>query len=215
VSDTGCGIEKALQEHIFDPFFTTKEEGEGTGMGLAMVYGIVRNHGGAIVLESEAGRGAAFSVYLPITVSVEGHPENGRDEIKAEIPISARMNGHSQILLVDDHKVIRDVTSKMLSTLGHTVATASDGVEAIKYYREHRESIDLVILDMVMPNMGAEECFEGIRKINPGARVILSTGYVNNHKVQEILNQGMVGYVQKPYKLDQLSDVVQRALQID
>jgi PAS domain S-box-containing protein len=212
VRDTGCGMSREVQEQIFEPFFTTKSEGKGTGMGLSMVYGIVKNHGGAIAVESEPGEGALFSVFFPVTEVVVEQAEK-TEVVSVGGPLAARLGGHSQILLVDDHKVIRDVTSRMLSSLGYTVTTAADGKEALQYYRTNRDRIDLVILDMVMPRMSAEECFGEIRKINPDVKVVLSTGYVNNHRVQEILDQGMAGFVQKPYQLEELSKVVEKALE--
>lgn len=205
VTDTGCGMKDEVKDRIFDPFFTTKEAGKGTGMGLSMVYGIVKNHGGAIHVQSAPGEGATFRVFLPVTqrknvVEVE--------QVEKTKPIP----GHGQILLVDDHSVIRDATSKMLSSLGYDVATANDGREAVRYFEENSVDVDLVIIDMVMPNMGARECFRKIKKIQPGVRAILSTGYVNNNAVQDILNEGMLGFVQKPYQIKQLSEVVEQVL---
>ena len=203
IRDTGCGIPAELHEKIFEPFFTTKDPSRGTGMGLAMVYGIVQNHGGSLSVESSEGSGSVFSVYLPIAEKLSDHV----------IPVITKTHlGQGQILLVDDHSMIRDVTSQMLSNLGYTVITAENGVKALEYYQEHALDIDLIILDMIMPKMSALECFQRFKRINPNVRVILSTGYVNNNRVQEILNEGMSGFVQKPYHLHELSKVVADAL---
>lgn len=203
IRDTGCGIPAELHEKIFEPFFTTKDPSRGTGMGLAMVYGIVQNHGGSLAVESSEGAGSVFSVYLPIA-------EKLTDQV---VPVTTKTHqGQGQILLVDDHSMIRDVTSQMLSNLGYTVITAENGVKALEYYQDHALDVDLIILDMIMPKMSALECFQRFKRINPHVRVILSTGYVNNNRVQEILNEGMSGFVQKPYHLHELSKVVADAL---
>lgn len=206
VRDTGCGIPLEVQEKIFEPFFTTKAPGRGTGMGLAMVYGIVQNHDGFIRLRSEPGRGAEFLVYLP---SLD--PQAVRS---IQQPVLQTIPGRGHIMVVDDHNVVRSVTAKMLQSLGYGVVTARDGVEAVDYYREHASDIDLVILDMIMPRMGARECFRILKEINPCIRAVLSTGYVNNNAVQEIMNQGMCAFIQKPYQLNQLSTVVAQALRL-
>jgi CheY-like chemotaxis protein len=206
VRDTGCGIPLDVQEKIFEPFFTTKAPGRGTGMGLAMVYGIVQNHDGFIRLRSEQGQGAEFRVYLP---SLD--PQAVRS---IQQPVIHTIPGRGHIMVVDDHNVVRSVTAKMLQSLGYGVVTARDGVEAVEYYREHASDIDLVILDMIMPRMGARECFKILKEINPGIRAVLSTGYVNNNAVQEIMNQGMCAFIQKPYQLNQLSTVVAQALRL-
>lgn len=204
VQDTGCGIPEELREKIFEPFFTTKATGRGTGMGLAMVYGIVENHEGYLKVESQVGRGTTFRVYLP---SLDSQAVSSIIQ-----PPQKAISGRGQILVVDDHNVVRSVTAKMLQSLGYGVVTARDGVEAAEYYREHWSDIDVVILDMIMPRMGARECLPILKSINPQVRAILSTGYVNNNAVQDIMNEGMCGFVQKPYQLPQLSAVVAQVL---
>ncbi|MCO6430761.1 MAG: PAS domain S-box protein [Deltaproteobacteria bacterium] len=205
VQDNGCGIPPEIIEKVYEPFFTTKDPGKGTGMGLSMVYGIVKNHGGAIKVSSAPEQGSTFSIWLPSIERPMG--------LKVEKSSLGSIKGRGHILIVDDHQVIRDVTSRMLTSLGYDVVTARDGVEALRYYSENKFEIDLVILDMVMPNMGARECFREIKKINPHVRAILSTGYGNNHAVQEIMNEGMSGFVQKPYQLDKFSQVIAQVLQ--
>ncbi|MFM1847314.1 MAG: hypothetical protein RL417_788 [Pseudomonadota bacterium] len=204
VRDTGCGIPAAIRERIFEPFFTTKEPDRGSGMGLAMVYGIVKNHGGVISVYSVEGQGAAFRILLPTT-----------EPIPAALPTtlpSRPPSGHGRILVVDDHPVVRQVTAKMLSALGYKVTTAHDGVEALEYYTEHANDIDLVILDMVMPRMGARECFRQLKAINKDVRAILSTGYVKNNAVHEIMVDGMAAFIQKPFELSQIAETVECVL---
>lgn len=204
VRDTGCGIPPELHERIFEPFFTTKEPDRGSGMGLAMVYGIVQNHGGSIMVTSVPGHGTEFRVLLPCT-----------DALPAALPTTLPQRpaaGHGRILVVDDHPIVRQVTAKMLSTLGYSVTTAHDGVEAVEYYRDHIADVDLVIIDMVMPRMGARECFRQLKSLDPGVRAILSTGYVKNDVVQEIMTEGMAEFIQKPYEIGQLAAVVERVI---
>ncbi|MBN8547997.1 MAG: PAS domain S-box protein [Deltaproteobacteria bacterium] len=207
VCDTGCGIPEELREKIFEPFFTTKATGRGTGMGLAMVYGIVQNHEGFLKVESALGHGTTFRVYLP---SLDAQAVSSIIQ-----PPQKTISGRGQVLVVDDHNVVRSVTAKMLQSLGYGVVTARDGVEAHEYFREHWTDIDVVILDMIMPHMGARECLPLLKGINPNVRAILSTGYVNNNAVQEIMNEGMCGFIQKPYQLAQLSAVVAQVLKPD
>ncbi|MBX7144531.1 MAG: response regulator [Oligoflexia bacterium] len=204
VSDTGCGIPPEDRERIFEPFYTTKPPGRGTGMGLAMVYGIVKNHDGIIQVESKVGKGTSFRLYFPC-LDAESVTSLSRPPIEP-------LTGCGHILVVDDHNIVRAITTKMLRSLGYRVVTAKDGIEAVEYYRENGHEIDLLILDMVMPRMGARDCFRCLKEINPNVLAILSTGYVNNNHVQEIMNEGMAGFIQKPYQLSQLSQVVAEVL---
>ena len=208
VTDTGCGIEPSIIDRIFEPFFTTKLSDRGSGMGLAMVYGIIKNHGGSVQVESALGKGTIFRVFLPISDDLPNSVEFTPPRSNSTQPI----RGIGSILLVDDHQIIRDVTAKLLSALGYSVTTASDGSEALAVYQKHWSNIDLVIMDMVMPGMGAHECFTRLRSINPSIKAILSTGYANNNLVQEILDEGMSGFIQKPYQIDRLAEIVANIL---
>ena len=203
VSDSGCGIPPDIRSRVFEPFFTTKENGKGTGMGLAMVYGIVKNHGGTIRLETEPGRGTTFHCYLPLA------DQSVREEVKAVRPM---VHGSGKILVVDDEELLRDVACKLLKHLGYQVVTASDGLQACEYYEEHQREVDLVIVDMIMPKVGGAECFRNLKKINPEVRAVLSTGYSLNDTAQQLLDEGMVGFIQKPYQLSQLSEVMAKAM---
>ncbi len=205
VRDTGCGIPERLRSRVFDPFFTTKQPGEGTGMGLAMVYGIVENHGGAVDLASEEGGGTKVSIYLPEAEEDAPRP--------AEPERGDLMEGKGLILLVDDEDMVLRVGGAILERLGYEVLTATSGKEAVELYRQHSEEVELAIIDMVMPRMGGRECFEEMRRIDPNARAVLSTGYGMNDDTEQILQMpGMVGFVQKPYRVEELGEKIQQAL---
>jgi PAS domain S-box-containing protein len=206
VSDSGVGIAPEVIGRIFDPFFTTKELGKGTGLGLAMVFGIVKNHGGYILVESPPGCGAVFRVYLPFT----DRPEKAADERQpGRLVLGA---AHGRILLIDDQEEVRDVCGAMLGTLGYEVVTASDGLEGVEIYGRRGREFDLVIVDMVMPNLSGRDCFRRIRAIDPGVRALLSTGYSREGVVEETMREGICGFIQKPYRLEQLARAVEDAL---
>jgi nitrogen-specific signal transduction histidine kinase len=204
VTDTGHGIPREIQDRVFEPFFTTKEQGKGTGMGLAMVYGIVKNHGGTIRLYSEVGLGTTFKIYLPLAT--------------ARMPYSVSTGplkslvGRGRILLVDDEPFVRESSTALLQQLGYEVVTVEDGRQAVAYYRDHSDEIDLIILDLVMPRLGGRETFHALKSIDPSVRVVISTGYGHNEVVQALLDEGMAGFVPKPYNLRTLTEVLVRAL---
>ncbi|MGB5195627.1 MAG: ATP-binding protein, partial [Candidatus Deferrimicrobium sp.] len=200
VSDTGVGITPENLERIFDPFFTTKAQGKGTGLGLSMVFGIVKNHGGCVDVRSEAGAGTVFRVCLPES------PEAAIQE-KAEVG-QTLPRGRGRILLVDDQEPVREVAKDMLEALGYEVITAADGLEGVSRYRDLWREIDLVILDMVMPNMSGGDCFRRMKEINPKARVVLSSGYSMDGAIQDVMDEGILAFIQKPYRLEELSRVV-------
>lgn len=204
VSDNGCGIEPSIIDKIFEPFFTTKDPSKGTGMGLAMAYGIVKNHHGTIKVSSRPGEGSVFTIFLPSA--------DAGATVAPERKLSRTVSGEGHILIVDDHQIILDVTARMLAYLGYDVVTANDGVEALKYFSENLADIDLVIIDMVMPNMGAKDCYREMKRMKPDIKAILSTGYGRNGAAQEILNDGITAFVQKPYHLEKLSQVVAEVL---
>jgi len=206
VSDTGVGIPPANLERIFDPFFTTKSQGKGTGLGLSMVFGIVKNHSGCVDVRSEEGAGTEFRVYLP--ESAEGAPKEGEgEEGERTLPF-----GRGRILLVDDQEPVREVAKDMLEALGYEVITAADGLEGISRYRVQWREIDLVILDMIMPNLSGGDCFRRMREINPKVRVVLSSGFSMDGAIQEVMNEGILAFIQKPYRLEELSRVVGTAV---
>lgn len=205
VSDNGDGIAPEIQERIFEPFFTTKAPGQGTGMGLAMVYGIVKNHSGTIQVYSEPGHGTQFKVYLPYAIPV------GAEEPEPQQSAPA-ITGSGKILVVDDEETVREMASDMLRDLGYEVYTAHDGDSALELYREIGREIDLVIMDMIMPKLDGRGCFRALREMNPSVKAILSTGFSCDGTVQEILDEGMLGFTQKPYRIRDLSEAVAKAL---
>ena len=206
ITDTGVGMDSATQARIFEPFFSTKERGKGTGLGLAMVYGIVRNHGGRIFVESALGKGSTFHIYLPATRTPVAAPQ-------AESPLDTPF-GSETILLIDDERVILDVASRILKRLGYTVLVTPDGQEGVRVFAERRHEIALVILDMVMPKLGGREVFRRLKAIDPQVRVLLSSGYSADGDTQAILNEGVLGFVQKPYVMNDLAQAVKRAIKL-
>jgi len=204
VSDTGAGIPYEHQARVFEPFFTTKDNKKGTGMGLAMVYGIVKNHGGAVELVSQPGHGATFNIYLPLRAELAA-PQAG----KAADPIP---KGSGRILVIDDEEVVCRTAVRMLEALGYQAIPVPDPREAIECYRKADGAFDLVVLDMIMPGMSGRECFYALREINSGIKAILTSGYAQEGVAQEALDAGMLGLLRKPYKLPQLAGAVARAL---
>ncbi|MBU2652697.1 MAG: response regulator, partial [Bacteroidetes bacterium] len=204
VADTGAGMSPETIKHIYEPFFTTKEIGKGTGLGLAAVYGTVINHHGAIEVQSELDKGSIFVIYLPLSEEAMPNP--------AAEPKSAA-NGHGHVLLVDDENVIRIIGADMLQDIGYEVTVCGDGVEAFARYRECWEAIDVVILDIVMPKMSGRDTFAALREINPGVKVIISSGYSIDGEAKQILEDGAIAFLQKPFNLAELSRKVNEALQ--
>ena len=199
VTDTGVGMDKSVQKRIFDPFFTTKEMGTGTGLGLASVYGIIKNHGGFINVCSEEGRGSTFNIYLPATGS-EGMAQ--RAEHKGEDKI---IRGKETVLFVDDEDMIIEIIEEMLEQLGYKVLIARSGKEAIETYEKNKEQIDMVILDMVMPDISGGDTYDKLKEINPDIKVLLASGYSLDGAATEILDRGCNGFIQKPAKMRELS----------
>jgi len=206
VSDQGVGMDKETERHAFEPFFTTKKIDEGTGMGLAAVIGTAESHGGMVDLESEVGRGTTLKVYLPL-VEEAASP---RKAVGGQTKPAPDTKTH--ILLVDDEELVRKVCDQMLSHLGYKVTTARNGTEAIEYYRKAWDRIDLVIMDMVMPDLSGRDTYLAMREINPKMRSILSSGYSIDNPAQEALNEGVVSFIQKPFNMNEISEKVAEAL---
>jgi PAS domain S-box-containing protein len=206
VADSGQGIEPQIMGRLFDPFFTTKEVGQGTGLGLAMVGGIVKSHGGHVVCESSLGRGTNFAIFLPV-LEVQA-PPTGQDPVEnADLP-----GGNETLLLVDDEIALRQMASRVLSEKGYQVLTAASGEEGRDRYRSLQEEIALVILDLGMPGMGGQRCLEEILTINPAAKVIIASGYAANAQVKAALASGGAAYVAKPFRLGEFLATVRGVL---
>jgi len=208
ISDTGQGMDKEILKHIFEPFYTTKETGKGTGLGLAMVYGIVKSHNGYIMCYSEPGEGTTFKIYFPI---IEKEAERVESK-KERVPIKG---GNETILLVDDEEAIRELAEDILTRFGYTVLMASNGETALEIYREKKEEINLVILDIIMPGMGGRKCFEKLLKMNPKSRIIIASGYSINGPAKEVLKAGAKGFISKPYDMKGMPQTVRKILDED
>jgi signal transduction histidine kinase len=196
VKDTGRGMSRTTLQRIFDPFFTTQHAGRGAGLGLASAYGIIRNHSGFIDVESDLGKGTRFSVFLPATdKAVISH--NG---IRHRV-----IKGSETILLVDDEADILEIGRRLMVRLGYQVMTAGSGPEALAIYQAEHAAIDLVVLDMIMPQMGGGEVFDRMREMDPHANVLLASGYSLEGKADKIMARGCNGFIQKPFDISELS----------
>ena len=196
VSDTGVGMEETVKERIFEPFFTTKEQGKGTGLGLSVVYGVVNSHEGFISVESAPGKGATFTLFFPIMKD---------SDVLLTAENSARLvPGNETLLVVDDEEQVGEVIQGMLRDLGYHVTTVGSGKEAIERVQSGN-SFDAVILDMNMPSMGGKDTFLRLKELDPGLRIIISTGYSNTSIESSPLQNSIDGFLQKPYQLEVLS----------
>ncbi|MEW6518985.1 MAG: cache domain-containing protein [Thermodesulfobacteriota bacterium] len=203
ISDTGHGMSHDVKERIFDPFFTTKGEGEGTGMGLSVVHGIVRSLGGTIVVFSEPGKGSSFSVYLPI---------HARQQVNQETEAEIIPGGSEHIVFVDDEEFIVDIAQQMLEMLGYRVVGKTDSREAFAYFKEHSDEVDLVITDFTMPHMTGIDLAKAIRKIRPELPILLCTGYNTGFSEAELQEAGINAFILKPVVRKELAGVVRRVL---
>ena len=206
VSDTGTGIPPDVLPHIFEPFFTTKRKEEGTGLGLAQVYGIVKQHEGEIDVQSEEGEGTTFTIYLP-AVAPERHE-------KSELPADDSVDrGHGErILLVEDNEETREALRDTLETLNYRVVTAADGQEALHCYEKQQGEFALVISDMVMPNVGGAQLVAELKDRDPGLRIVVMTGYPLQEGDKDLLSQGTVLWIQKPFPIGRIASIIRKAL---
>ncbi len=196
VTDTGIGMDEEIQEKVFEPFFTTKAKGKGTGMGLAAVYGTVQNHGGKISVDSRRSEGTTMRILLPLASSQECTRSDTTPDLG--IPQS------NQILIVDDEDVVTTPLSKMLTKEGHIVSVCSSGPEAIKNYKDSWKEIDLVLLDIMMPDLDGYETYEALRRINPHVKVLMMSGFSKDEKTQRIVKTGGAGFIQKPFSREDI-----------
>ena len=206
VKDSGSGIDAETQKRIFEPFFTTKGMGKGTGLGLASAFGIIQNHDGIIDFKSEPGKGTTFYICLPASDK----------PVVVEEPISEMpQRGHETILVVDDEIYILKAFKSMLTKIGYKIVTARSGNEALEILRKGRIPIDLVILDMIMPEMNGLETYERMKQFNKNIKVVLSSGYSYEDIAEEILEKGCADFIQKPLDLFQVSEKIREILSRD
>ena len=206
VSDTGSGIPDDIQAHIFEPFFTTKERGKGTGLGLAQVYGIVKQHQGCIEMSSQPDQGTIFSIFLPAVIELKAHPV---EKLDTQIP-----RGHGEtILLVEDEPDVLEVNQIILVELGYRTISSSNARQAMELYTRHKAEIALVLTDMVMPEMDGLALFEALKVENPDVNVIILTGYPLQAEASKALSQGRVKWLQKPVTIPQIAQAVSQALE--
>ncbi len=203
VKDTGVGIDEKSKPRIFDPFFTTKERGHGTGLGLASAYGIIKSHGGFINVKSEVGQGSEFIIYLP---------ESEKLTQKEAVIAKNLIKGNETILVIDDEEDILGILTDMLTELGYKVIPVMSGSEAVKVLTEKKATIDLAILDMIMPGTSGYETFKLLKKIKPGLKILFSSGYSFPEKAIELLNYGQSSFIQKPFDINRLSSKVREIL---
>ena len=203
VQDSGVGMDVGVQERIFEPFFTTKEQGRG--LGLAMVYGIVRGHGGDIHVKSAPGEGASFVLSFPAC-------SESAEVITA--PARHTPGGHETILIVDDEDGVRSVLTRILERAGYSVIQAEDGMRGVEIFRERATKIDLVVLDMAMPRMSGAEAYDRFVEIDPGTRILISSGYSEEGRAAEILARGARGFLKKPYGNETVLAMVRATLDV-
>jgi CheY-like chemotaxis protein len=203
IEDTGVGMEPRVMAKIFDPFFTTKGKGKGTGLGLAMVYNIVRQHGGFLEVDTQSGKGSTFRVYLP---AWDVAP------LEAMAAADDPIRGEGLVLVVDDEEMIRLTAKAMLETCGYTVLLAEDGMQAVELFQQGHQEIVAVLLDMVMPKMSGRETYLALRQIDRKLKVLLSSGFRQDERVEEVLSLGVQGFVQKPYALREMAAAIHQVI---
>lgn len=198
-SDTGCGIAPSNLKKIFEPFFTTKKRGEGTGWGLSTTYKTIQEHNGVITVESQEKKGTTFHIYLPLAANPQVTQESQAAKIK---------KGKGTILAIDDEDAVRLILDAILTQLGYTVLLASSGSEAVELFRNNKESIDLVILDMIMPKMNGTETFTKLRELSAEVKVLICSGFCNDGEIAKLKKQGIIGFIRKPFTIEQISAVI-------
>jgi two-component system cell cycle sensor histidine kinase/response regulator CckA len=204
VADSGCGMDPRIRSKIFEPFFTTKEEGKGTGLGLATVYGIVSQHEGLINIYTEVGKGSRFNIYLPAIEQIDTEiiPE-------PEVPVP---DGTETILLAEDNEQLRDLATEILKQAGYCVLTAVDGDDALRIYHDHGSEVDLLILDVMMPKKGGRIVYDEISAIRSGIRCLFMSGYSEDAVHTNFILDKKLDLIQKPFKIDELLRTVRRVL---
>jgi PAS domain S-box-containing protein len=207
VTDTGSGMDETTKARIFEPFFTTKEMGRGTGLGLASAYGIIKSHGGYIDVDSQKDKGTTFKIFLPAALKTIENVDTG-DKVREQVAL-----GRGTILLVDDEQMILEVGQQLLEAMGYDVLTAENGKKAVEIYQAKKNDIDLLILDMIMPEMNGGDVYDTMKAMDPDVKVLLSSGYSVEGQASEILGRGCDGFIQKPFHMGQLSNCIKRVLE--
>ncbi len=209
IKDTGIGMDQETQTRVFDPFFSTKgtDDQKGRGLGLSTVYGIVKNHDGFILVDSNIGEGASFHVWLPKSDNYDL-----QETVEESHDITPMQEGSETILLVDDEEEVVNIGKSFLEELGYKPLVARDGLEAVEIFKIHKDKISLVVLDLIMPGMNGRQAFVEIKKIQENSKILISTGYTIDGKIEDLLNQGCQGFIQKPFSLNEFSHVIRKIL---
>jgi len=202
LSDTGTGISDEHLDQIFEPFFSTKSEGEGTGLGLAMVYSIVKNHSGYIDVYTKKDNGTTFNLYFPVTL------EESQVSVKEDILVK----GNARVLLIDDEEHIQKLGARLLSSIGYDVIVAENGIEGVELFKKDKDNIDIILLDLIMPEMNGATTFYKLREIRDDIKVIIISGFNKESRVKQLIDDGASDFIQKPFKAGELSRAINDVL---
>jgi len=206
ISDTGFGMDPETLDRIFEPFFTTKRTGKGRGLGLSMVYGIIKSHRGHIVCKSGPEQGTSFEIHFPVIGT------NAVGLLEKEEDMLLPKGGSETILIVDDELLLLDLVDHMLRRFGYRVLKAQNGERGIEIFKQYKDTISLVVLDPVMPGIGAPACLDALHRVDPEAKVLIAGGYLSEEQAQEWIHAGAFDVIRKPYEWHQMLDVIRETL---
>jgi CheY-like chemotaxis protein len=206
VSDTGIGMSEEMKNRIFEPFFTTKDKGKGTGLGLAVVYGVVASHKGFINVDSEYGRGSTFHLYFPIS-AVNGYENHFDDSVAEEVA-----GGDETIFIIEDEEFLVEYLENLLKGKGYEILIARDGESAINLYKEQKENIDLVLSDLGLPRLSGRDVFLHLKEINPDVKLVVASGYIEPEIKAEMSRSGAKDFLQKPYQPGSILKCIRKVL---